>query len=515
MSLASVVPDRLQRLLAAQGGRLRIWLVGGALRDHFLNRPIRDLDLVIDGDATALGRRLSRELGGAYYDLDRQRGAGRIVGPSSLPGIQTVDFIRLHPQGIEGDLLSRDFTINALGIPLGEHERLMDPTGGLQDIADRRLRACSPRAIEADPVRALRGARFALELDFVLGGDLTRQIRAACSRLDTASPERVRDELMAMLKAGVAGRSIRLLDHLGLVSAVFPELDQLRGRPLRSRAVLSPGQFAGSPRPDPLRADDTWEHTLRVVDRMDRLIALLAQEYQERETGNLMLAEVSLRLGRYRPALQGALNIPGSHGRSVAQVAFLAALYHEAGSAEHEDSEAGVHLRELAVAAGRAAERVRFRCRRLRMSGEEIRLAGNMVRHHLRPLMFPVSEPIAPLEVFRFFRDAGEAGVPIVLLALAKVFAAGAPHPPIEGWRGRLQIARQLFEAAFEGPPEALNPPRLIRGDRLRQALDGITGPEIGRILKAIEEAQVEGTVKSAEDALAAARRLYRHGLEG
>ena len=149
------------------------------------------------------------------------------------------------------------------------------------------------------------------------------------------------------------------------------------------------------------------------------------------------------------------------------------------------------------------------------MSGEESRLGGNVVRHHLRPLMLPVKGSISPLEVFRFFRDTGEAGIPIVLLALSIVLAVNTPMPSIEAWRERLQVARQLLEAKYDRPQEALGPPRLIRGDELFQALEGIAGREVGRILAAIEEAQVEGTIRSAEDALKLARRLYDRGLDG
>ncbi|MEB3200724.1 MAG: CCA tRNA nucleotidyltransferase [Synechococcaceae cyanobacterium] len=179
-------------------------LVGGAVRDGLLGRLQRriDLDLVVPVDAVALGRELARSHRGHCVVLDAERSISRVV----LDG-WTVDLARCMGKDLEEDLGRRDFSVNAMALPLAEPHRLLDPQGGLQDLAERRLRAIGERNLLDDPLRLLRGIRLAGELGFALEPQTWQWIRRHHAALDRVAGERVLAELerLAAAPGAVAG----------------------------------------------------------------------------------------------------------------------------------------------------------------------------------------------------------------------------------------------------------------------------------------------------------------------
>ena len=131
-------------------------LVGGAVRDVLLGRCAAvDLDVAVPGGALAIGRRLADALGSAFVPLDVERGAARVVTPG-----HRVDLADFRAPTLEADLTARDFTVNALAVPLRALLRtgravIIDPLGGLADLAARRLHPAGSHVLRDDPVRAL------------------------------------------------------------------------------------------------------------------------------------------------------------------------------------------------------------------------------------------------------------------------------------------------------------------------------------------------------------------------
>ncbi|MBC7255649.1 MAG: CCA tRNA nucleotidyltransferase, partial [Chloroflexi bacterium] len=139
--------EAVAHLMAAQEA---VYLVGGSVRDALLGRHGYDLDVVIEGSAIALGRRLADALRGAFFVMDREHDVARVVVRQG-EAYYHVDLAGLRAKEIEGDLRARDFTINAMAVPLraglGE---LLDPTGGLDDLRRKVLRAAYEGAFRDD-----------------------------------------------------------------------------------------------------------------------------------------------------------------------------------------------------------------------------------------------------------------------------------------------------------------------------------------------------------------------------
>ena len=190
-------------------------LVGGAVRDALLNRlpAQQDLDLVVSSDALGLTQRLQRELGGSFVVLDETRDIARLV----LRG-WTIDIARREGNSLEDDLWRRDYRLNAIAMPLKTSRLLMDPTGGLEDLAEGRLRAVREANLSADPLRLLRGLRLLAQIPLTLDTITAHWIRRLRHRLKEAAPERILAEIQKLVAGPHADAALQHLTQLDLIS---------------------------------------------------------------------------------------------------------------------------------------------------------------------------------------------------------------------------------------------------------------------------------------------------------
>ncbi len=202
---------RLREVFAAGD---EAWIVGGAVRDALLGRPVIDLDVACR-EPRAAAHRFAGRHGGAPFPLSERHGAWRVVAEGSA---QTVDFTPL-PDGIEADLATRDFTINAIAVPVGGGDAV-DPYHGRGDLEARIIRAVSDTVFVDDPLRLLRAVRIEEELGFRMDERCESLLRASAGLVAEPAGERVLAELRRM---GVAG--YRRLDELGLLAPLGGSLD--------------------------------------------------------------------------------------------------------------------------------------------------------------------------------------------------------------------------------------------------------------------------------------------------
>lgn len=208
----------LDRIAAAAGGA-PTYLVGGAVRDLLLGRERTDLDVVVEGDAAALAAKLGGEsvaddrfatakavLDGVEFDLATAR-AESYPHPGALPEVR--------PASVREDLARRDFSINAMAVPIGSEPELIDPHGGLADLEAGVLRVLHERSFVDDPTRALRAARYAARFDFAAEPETEAMARRA--DLSTVSEDRVESELMRLAREPRAGKGFELLAEWSLV----------------------------------------------------------------------------------------------------------------------------------------------------------------------------------------------------------------------------------------------------------------------------------------------------------
>ena len=210
-------------------------LVGGAVRDALLNRlgPAPDLDLVVADGAIALCKTLSKRFGGSPVVLDAERDIGRLV----IRG-WSVDLARREGQSLADDLQRRDYSVNAMALPLAQRDQLVDPHGGLEHLQRRQLVALAERNLLDDPLRLLRGVRLASELEFELDDTTTGWIQRHRDRLSSVAGERVLAELEKLCQSPQGQQGLQRCLDWGLL-APCPALAPLA--PLTAEQASSRG----------------------------------------------------------------------------------------------------------------------------------------------------------------------------------------------------------------------------------------------------------------------------------
>jgi len=482
------IVERLQALLPDAP----VYIVGGAVRDAFLQRPLKDLDLAGPLDGRPLARQIADALNGAYYPLDAQRGVGRALITWQDESI-TIDVAQYRGADLLADLTLRDFTVNAMAVPLGgDLQHIIDPLGGLGDLQTRRLRMCAPQAIADDPVRSLRAIRLSITFRLLIEANTRQAVRAAAPHLAGCSAERIRDEFLAVLGTARPAAGLTALQQLGLLGQIVPEAEALAGV-----AQPPPHQY------------DVWRHTLAAADRLAAVVRLLS-EPSAAEAANAQIGLIAFALARYRSQLAEHLATAWPGQRAHRALLALAALLHDIGKPDSMRSQASrypetpafpQHEQIGAAIAGRRAAA-------LRLSNEEIARLTTIIRHHMRPLWLYNNGPLSKRAVHRFWRDTDRAGVDVCLLAMADYLATYGLALDTREWARYLDHIRRLLEGFFDRYDTEVAPPALVTGRDLLHHLNLEPGPLVGDLIEQITEAQVEGHIANKEEALDWARRL-------
>ena len=450
------------------------WIVGGALRDAIRGDRIVDLDLAVSTGERESARAIAKAAGGHAFELSEAFATWRAVSPEGWQ----VDVAPVRGGTIEADLAGRDFTVNAIAVPLAAAERaddaLLDPHSGIGDLEAGLLRAVSDRSFEDDPLRLLRAVRLAVALELSLEPATADLARAASPRAGEAAGERQFAELRAIVSGADPLAGMALLDELDLTAPVLPELDALRG------VIQNPNHHL-----------DVLGHTLEVLARLLEVEADMATYAGESSAGDV----------------KALLDEPFADELTRRDALRFAALTHDLGKPATRDQHGDFvtfigHDRE-------GAGIVRQLCSRLRTSRRLADYLAGIAENHLR-LGFLVSQrPLSRRTVFDYLRATDPDPVDVTLLTVAdRLSARGSGATASEEMiAGHLELAREMVAEGLEwrrsGPPRSP-----IRGDELAAELGIEPGPELGRLLAEIEAAVFCGELESREDAIELARSL-------
>jgi poly(A) polymerase len=450
------------------------WLVGGAVRDALLGRDTADYDIVVAGDPGRAAKAVARAGGrAACFALSEQFGSWRVVARDNS---WQVDVEPLRAATLEDDLALRDFTVNAIALPLAGGEPI-DPLGGIADLRAGRLRLAGPGAFAEDPLRVLRLARVSVELGLQPDEQALLSARRQAHGLSAVSGERIFVELRRTIATPAARAGIELIAGVGALSVALPELDALRG------VQQSAYHHA-----------DVYEHTLEVLDRAVELTA----------PGGPACPEAEPAIGPYRQELAALLAEPLADGLSRGEALRWGALLHDA--AKPPTRQVRDDGRVTFIGHDRAgAELARELLGRLRTSERMRSHVAALVRNHLR-LGFLVHEPqpLAPRTVYAYLTACAPVAADVSVLSIADRLATRGRSAE-RAIDAHLRVAAQLIGEALRwranGPPAPL-----VRGDELAQALGIVPGPELGTLLDELAAASYAGEIATPEQAVEHAR---------
>jgi poly(A) polymerase len=503
---------KISRLLTTQ--KKQGYIVGGFIRDRLLKRETNDIDIAVNGDAISIARKIAKEIGGKFVLLDDVNNVARVVVIKDERQKETAQDRTLHGVGwnfdfssfagdIKSDLARRDFTINAMAVELSQFVaaaaasklssrrstatvaekrpplKLIDPFSGKEDLRGKIVRGVTDSIFEADAARLLRAVRLAAELNFTIGPETESLIHRYSQAITQIPGERVREELLRLLTLSRAAYYLRYLDELGLLLALIPELAEGKG-------VEQPT----------VHFWDVFEHSLQTVAAVEFLLRESDWEYSN---------EDMLSTAPWSDAIDRHLSQEVSSGSNHKVLLKLGALFHDIAKPMTKSiDDTGRarflgHSKEGAAITANVLERLRF-------SNREIELVESFVYHHLRPAQMANDELPTQRAIYRYFRDTGEAGIDVLLLALADYLASRGPLASMEEWRRHCQLINHIL-AEHDKQQAKILPVKFIDGDDIMTRFDLAPGALIGKLLAMVNEAHASGELSTREEALALVRK--------
>ena len=461
------------------------YLVGGFVRDWLLSaKPGRDIDIAVSGDPDAVAQQIARKFGGTVVPLGPAHGVVRVAGPSDAhdedaPWNIDVDGFT---GTIEDDLSRRDFTVNAMAIPLADWPSLdsvIDPFEGRADLANKTIRALGPTVFQDDPGRLMRAVRLAGQLKFRVEPGTSKLIAADARLLAGVSPERVREEFLNILSLDGAKGQLEVLDHFGLFEQVIPELQQAKG-------VDQPNMHYW----------DVWGHTMHTVEAAE----LITKGHQDSPIYSCV---------PWTPDSKAHFNRQATDGHTRGTVLKLAALFHDIAKPQTKSQDDTGRTRFFGHSEQGAQIAVE-RLTQLRVSAKGIEMVAKMVEQHLRPTgMKDGDEWPTNRAIHRYFRDVGDVAIDTLYLSLADYLAAKGPDLVHEEWRDHARMVGHILHIGTSEPVSTTTI-RLITGHDLMTHFNIQPGPEIGAVLERVEEARSAGEIETKEQALEMAANALR-----
>ncbi len=453
-SIKNLIPPNTKLILddiyqVSERQNIKIYVVGGFVRDLILKRSGKDIDFVVIGDAVEFAKNIHKSLNTSEPVLFPKFGTAMLqFRDSQLEFVDAREEIyepfSRKPEVAKADLISdlsrRDFTINTLAMELSPENfgKIIDPYNGISEINEKIIKTpLEPeKTFSDDPLRMMRAVRFAATLDFEIDPETLNSIKNVAERLEIISQERITEEFNKIILSPNASKGLELLDSCNLLIHFLPEFVQAKG-------VEQKHEY---------HHKDVFYHTLQVVDQISK------------QTENLQLR--------------------------------LAALFHDIAKPKTKrfSEETGWTFHGHEVGGEKMTGGI---LKRMKYSKEVINYVKKLVRLHLRPMAL-VSDEVTDSAIRRLLFLSGEDFDDLMILCRADITSKN-PQKVKKYLRNYEILVTKALEVEKRDHVRAFKSP--VDGIEIMKKFNLEPGPTIGKIKKIVEEAILEGIIPNEHDA--------------
>ena len=426
------------------------YIVGGSIRDIILGRSPFDYDIVVIGNPEKFAKKIAAKKSDHIIELGKKdQKIIRVISDNKI-----FDISSANGDTIEDDLLKRDFTINAMACSLSSG-KIIDCTGGMKDIADKKIRMVSDTAFEKDPIRLIRAYRIGASLDFEIDTNTVSAIRKNAKRIKNSAGERIRAEFLRVLQTPKSHHYISQMADTGLLFAIFPELSTLKG--------CFQNKF---------HQYDVFEHTMKAFYHLENIL------------NNKIIHNID---------------------ENTASLLKFAILLHDTGKplVKKVDNEGNVRFYGHSKKGAEITKEISFR---LKLSTKEKYFIDFIIRNHIRPLHLFTAKRKGSLTnkgITRFFIKCGDITPCLLLHSIADMKGKGNKDE-----KKFIDFAKNMISIYFSEFMPRKKIPVLITGNDLINEFSLSPSPLFKIIISKVEEARLSNQINTRQEALLLVKKL-------
>lgn len=436
-----------------------IFLVGGVFRDFYLNKENFDKDIVVfNTDAEDFAKKLAKSIHATFIVLDEENKIYRLVLKDK---INCIDIASPIGETIQDDLKRRDLTINAIAINIDTLE-IIDVVSGIEDLESKKIRHISEQNFIDDPLRLLRAYRFEAMLGFEIDGELNQIIKKHAKKIHECAVERINYEFLKLLSGDFSAQTLLNMAETTMLSELFPIVEDLKKIPPNLHHHLN-----------------LFFHSIEVVKQIQEIY----------EKSNLQVQE--------------HLNRTDFGGATRLAHLKLGGLLHDIGkpSTWTVEDETGRHrfIKHDDIGAKMSEKMLR----KAKFSKKQIEYISKMIKYHIYPSHVVQAPELNEKIYMRFVRKMENEAIDVIILAMADRLSARGVEITDEIVEKNINNLQLLLEFYLNIKDNLKPLPKLLSGEEIMEILNINPSPELGKLVKALQEAQLAGDITNKEEAIA------------
>lgn len=434
------------------------YLVGGYLRDYFLKKTSFDCDIAIScsQNICELVKNIAEKIGATFVPLHEDFEIYRIVLDDKK---NYFDFAKIEGKDINEDLSRRDLTINAIAYDIN-NGRFIDIFNGIEDIKNKVIRAISEKNIVDDPLRIMRVFRFASVLGFKIEENTLGLIKKHSALIKKPAKERLTYELMKTFGGDNISETLLTMDKCGIIEEIFPHFKEIKKIPPNTHHHL-----------------DLFHHLVESAGQIEKVVKNQNEEiksYLNEEFG------VSTRLAYLK----------------------LSAFLHDWGKPATWTIEEDTGRHRFIGHDLEGAKLIQPILKDLKFSKKQIDYISNMIKYHIYPSQLASDKNLTDKAKLRFYNKLKDEVIDVIMLANADRNSALGKAVTKEMIAKNKRGLQALLDGYFKEQSRLKELPRLLNGYEIMEILNISKGKDLGNIIKALNNAQVEKSVTSKEEAI-------------